>query len=40
LEHRLNFISHDRACVELARAMGLRVFTNLPELASGNPTDW
>ena len=40
LEHRLPFMSHDGPCVELARAMGLPVFTDLPDLSAGNPHDW
>ncbi len=38
LEHRLVLLSHDTAAVELARAMGLDVFTNLPAQRSRNPT--
>ena len=39
LEHGLVFLSHDRAAVHLARSMNVQVFTNLPELRSGNPKD-
>ena len=38
LEHGLDLISHDGPAVQLARAMALRVFTNLPALRGGNPT--
>jgi predicted nucleic acid-binding protein len=37
LEHRLDFFSHDGPAVQLARAMDVRVFTNLPGLRDGNP---
>lgn len=37
LEHRLPLLSHDKQQVQLARAMGLRVLTNLPELRDSNP---
>ena len=39
LEHGLVLLAHDRALVRLAREMGLRVFTNLPGLRDGNPTE-
>jgi hypothetical protein len=37
LEHRLVFLCHDGPAVQLARAMELEVFTNLPSLREGNP---
>ncbi len=37
LEHRLELLCHDGPAIELGRALGLRVFTCLPALTSGNP---
>lgn len=37
LEHRLPLLSHDKQQVELGRAAGLRVLTNLPGLRDDNP---
>lgn len=37
LQYALPLMSHDRQQVMLGRAMGVRVFTTLPELAHGNP---
>jgi predicted nucleic acid-binding protein len=40
LEHGMVLFSHDRSAVQLARAMSLKVYTNLPELREGNPKTW
>jgi predicted nucleic acid-binding protein len=37
LEHGLVLMCHDGSAVQLARAMSLQVYTNLPELRMGNP---
>jgi predicted nucleic acid-binding protein len=37
LEHSLPLLSHDRQQVELGRALGLEVWTNLPRLRDANP---
>lgn len=39
LEHGLVLLAHDGALVQLACAMNLQVFTNLPDLRAGNPED-
>lgn len=38
LEHRMPLLSHDKQQVQLGRAVGLRVLTNIPELRDDNPT--
>ena len=37
LEHGLPLLSHDKEQVDLGRAMGLKVLTNLPTLRDSNP---
>jgi hypothetical protein len=37
LEHRLPLITDDRSMVILARAMGVQVLTNQPDLKDDNP---
>jgi predicted nucleic acid-binding protein len=37
LEHGLPLISHDEGQVDLGRAMGVKVLTNLPDLRNTNP---
>lgn len=37
LEHELTWFSHDGPAVHLGRALGIAVFTNLPDLLNGNP---
>ncbi|MEX2236959.1 MAG: hypothetical protein WEB00_05415 [Dehalococcoidia bacterium] len=38
LEFQLDLLSHDGPQIELARALGVRGFTNLPQLRDGNPS--
>jgi len=40
LEYGIPLFSHDRGQVQLARAAGLTVLTNIVELRAGNPQNW